>query len=295
MIVIFSAIRWLRRRLLPPDFPGRRFLRSAYVGLVRRTAWMQGGHGVPVSIGGCGTFELDPLIASGRYEEWGSGHNSGLARWVVACTGKRTVLDVGAHIGLYTLPASRVIAPDGLIYAFEPAARNVEVLERHLRFNRVTNVRVVPCLVGQLDTGAAAFFERADQVDGMNAVAVHKQRHLYVETSRPQVTLDRFCADEGIRPDVVKIDVEGAEMNLIRGATRVLREDRPTLFLSVHPGRLEALDASPDAVATLLTQLGYRAYRHDGATATRLEFDEYVIVPAERAGATLEESWLSAH
>ena len=286
MTILFRALRWFRH-LLPADFAGRRIMRRAYEQLVRSTRRLGADSGVPVNIGGCGTFALDPLVASGRYEEFGTGHNSGLNQWVALCTGKHTVIDIGAHIGLYSLPASRVVAPGGWIYAFEPAVANAAVLEKHLKYNDVRNIRVLPWLVGEHEEAAIGFFERDGEVDGMNAIVVQKNQHLYSRTVRRQVSLDSFCVERQIRPQVVKIDVEGAELRVLRGARRVLTEDRPVVFLSVHPGRVEAFDDSLEEMDPLLADLGYVAFDHAGQPVRRFEFDEYVLMPAAAGEAGL--------
>lgn len=82
---------------------------------------------------------------------------------------------------------------------------------------------------------------RAEPVDGWPACAYgpiignHGFRHLAEQTdTTPQVTLDDWCAEHGIRPDVLTIDVEGSELRVLRGADRLLYEDHPTVFVSIH-------------------------------------------------------------
>lgn len=70
------------------------------------------------------------------------------------------------------------------------------------------------------------------------------------------ITLDRFVADSGIVPDVIKIDVEGAELLVLRGARQVLAQHRPSLLLGVHPYWLPRSDSTRD-IFDLLESLGY--------------------------------------
>lgn len=136
-----------------------------------------------------------------------------------------TVLDVGAHIGYYTLLFSRLAGPHGRVVAFEPSPRNLPVLRWHVARNGCANVRVEAAAVAA-ETGTARF--TADTGSGTGRLA--ESGTVEVRTIR----LDDFVDASGPMPDVLKIDVEGAELAVLRGAARVLREARPAILLSTH-------------------------------------------------------------
>lgn len=276
MMRMLDHVRAFRRRFLPADAPPVRAAR-AFTRAVMVHAYP---NGVVVPFGEAGTFRIIPELAVGSldFSAWGQKRNAGFSAWIASCRGARAVFDIGAHVGLYALPASRVLAPGGRCYAFEPAAANCAALERHVLLNGCTNMSVVPMLVGERDAEAIAFYEQQGIV-GMNARAVRKHADRYHETSRPQVTIDTFCGVRGIDPDVVKIDVEGAELRVLRGAHATLMRARPRIFLSVHPQHLPLLGDSIEALAAEISALGYDVRDPAGRDVTSLGQDEVVLHP----------------
>lgn len=147
-----------------------------------------------------------------------------------------TVWDIGANVGLYTLLASRKAAR---VIAVEPLPDNIRYLEKHLRLNRITNVEVLDAAVGQ-ECGRQSF------CIGENRSVGHLgEEGLEVEV----VTLDLLCAKNG-PPDVIKIDVEGAEFLVLLGAKHCLAA-KPTIFLATHSTSLA------DKCSSFLASAGY--------------------------------------
>ena len=119
------------------------------------------------------------------------------------------VLDVGANVGSYTLLFAMWTGPEGRVFAFEPAPDAREGLRRHLALNDLADrVEIVPAA--------------ADDLAG---------QMIDVKTT----TIDAFCQERNIRPDVVKIDVEGAEADVLEGARRVLAQPGVQAFVEFHP------------------------------------------------------------
>ncbi len=230
------------------------------------------------SIGRYGPFLMNAEFAFSDFANWGGGHNRGFEACIEACRGRRCVLDVGAHIGLVTLPMSRVVAPGGCVYAFEPAATNRRFLREHLALNGIENVVVIESLVGQENRDAVAFFERCEAT-GMNSVVSMKDHDVYHETHRPQITLDDFCRSGGLAPEVIKMDIEGAELDALKGSRETLERCRPLLFLSVHPAHLKQLGQSCEELARLIDELDYDCLDIDGHPVEGFRRDEYILAP----------------
>jgi len=148
--------------------------------------------------------------------------------------------DLGANVGLYTLLMAKRAAR---VVAFEPVPRNIRYLHRMVELNRLDNVLIVPLAVSDregvaaLDPGENPTVGRLDDT-GRQPVGT--------------VTIDGFAARFGLSPTVLKIDVEGAELAVLRGAASLLRERRPRLLLSLHGDHMR------DACTQLLNELGYR-------------------------------------
>ena len=135
------------------------------------------------------------------------------------------VFDVGAHVGYYTLLASVLVGPAGRVFAFEPDGENLRDLKKHARINRCRNVSVIEAAAGKV-TGSALF--QPGPGSGRGQLAAEGT----VEV--PIVRLDEFARERGVVPHLIKIDVEGAELAVLRGARTLLVEEGPGLVLSTH-------------------------------------------------------------
>ena len=159
--------------------------------------------------------------------------------------------DVGANVGFYTLLFAELVGPSGKVLAFEPLPRNVDLLRRHVEMNGYRNVRIFPRALADFD-GEAGFDPGPSPSMGR------------ITTGGP-LRVPCACADtllatgEVEAPDVIKIDVEGGEAAVLRGARRIM-ERHPAILLATHGAQAhrECLD--------LLTAAGYElACLHAGS------------------------------
>lgn len=203
--------------------------------LHRRAARRFPGLTVRQKISSYGPFTLVSEFAFSDFENWGGDHNKGFGSCIEACRGKSCVLDVGAHIGLVTLPAASMLVPGGKLWAFEPAEANVQILRRHLTYNGASNVDITQVLVGALDDATVDFHESAGPHE-QNAIMLKNEDTLvsehgrYSRTKRRQVALDTFCHERKLTPGVIKIDVEGAELRVLEGARNIALPNSNTLL-----------------------------------------------------------------
>jgi FkbM family methyltransferase len=154
-----------------------------------------------------------------------------------------TVLDVGAHVGYYTVLAAVLAGESGRVHAFEPNPANAEFLRRHVRINALGNVRVEQAAVSDR-AGTARF----DFGTGSGTGHLADAGALEVRTLR----LDDHCAEHALAPTAIKIDVEGAETAVLAGGRATLGRHRPVLFLSTHGAEVHK------ACLAFLRGLGYR-------------------------------------
>lgn len=222
-----------------------------------------------------GPFKLDAKFTFSNFANWGSGHNEGFVSCIEDCRGSRCVFDIGAHIGLVSLPASQVVA--GKIYAFEPAEANLRHLRNHISYNHSDNIEIHTCLVGAETQSNIEFFEQ-QKATGMNSRVVKKNHHLYHKTLRDQTTLDDFSLSRNLIPDVIKVDVEGAEYDVLMGAQNILLKHNPIIYLSIHPKELSLMGHSVDQVIHFLNELNYYAYDQQGQLIHKFEFSEYRFI-----------------
>jgi FkbM family methyltransferase len=159
-------------------------------------------------------------------------------------------LDVGACHGLFSLAFTQG-RPGAEAVAVEPSLLARDVLESNLRRNPEARVTPVQAALGA-SPGTLVMRYSWHHLEASPEAAGDPGA---VEV--PVRTLDDLREELGFHPDMVKIDVEGYEIAVLRGALRMLREDRPILFLEVHPERIVHLGGSMGEIAGLLDDLGY--------------------------------------
>jgi FkbM family methyltransferase len=140
------------------------------------------------------------------------------------------VFDLGGNVGYYNLiPAVRA-GPRGRVFVFEPLPRNLDFLRRHLSLYRIENGTVI----------AAAVADRSGTVRFAEDASTSKGRIGESGTLEAKSVLLDDWIDAGRlpAPDLLKIDIEGAEFLALQDARRMLAAVYPPIFLSTHPGRV---------------------------------------------------------
>lgn len=164
------------------------------------------------------------------------------------------VVDVGAHIGYYTLLLSHLVGRSGTVYAFEPEPHFYEALIRNITANRLSNVQAYPYAVSER-SGKVAFY--ADSKTGCSSL-IHNPTTFAATIQVPAIALDE-AIPEGTSIALIKMDVEGAELMCLRGMSRILRSN-PNLIvvLEMNLPALERQQISPETYLRELEQFGLR-------------------------------------
>ncbi len=165
----------------------------------------------------------------------------------------QTVLDVGANIGWYALHAADRF-PSSIIHAFEPVPRTFEYLQRNIAMNDLDNV--IAHNFGLSDrSGDVSFFVYPEGSGGASMANTSER------ASVTQVTAKVRRLDElELSPDVIKIDVEGAELLTFRGGIETLKRCRPAIFAEMLRKWTAKFDYHPNAILELLGSIGYRCF-----------------------------------
>ncbi len=182
-----------------------------------------------------------------------------------------TAVDVGAHIGFFTMQMAAAVGETGRIYAFEPLDVNADLLERSLTENRFGERVVFRRAAVGANAGSATLTFPVETLnsggayllrDGTAPLAGNRKKAV------PLVALDALDIRRPVR--FIKMDVEGAEPQVVRGATRILKEDRPVILSELHPTQLDrASGVTADEFLAQTRALGYRAQTIDGAAIDR--------------------------
>jgi FkbM family methyltransferase len=185
--------------------------------------------------------------------------------------------DVGAHMGYFTLVLAKLVGPTGRVHAFEPDPRNQEALRTNLLANGINNVTAAGVAVADqsAEVSFATFpFSSVSHIADSRTPADAKR------IAVKAVTLDSFVyVDGNPPPSFIKVDVEGAEERVLRGATRVLRQASPVVIAEVRRSHWAE-------VARMMRSHGYRSRMlgGDGRIDTAGVAD-VVFVPDDRARA----------
>jgi len=238
------------------------------------------GRGIRVNIGGQGQFRMSPHFYFSNWENFGGGHNSGFSYCLESAENKNVVLDVGAHIGLYSMPLSQKIAPGGKVYSFEPSSVNRFFLKKHLRLNNISNVDVQSCMVGRDNVDAVGFYEDKNQVNPMGGIVLTDNiKNNAVPVFKKMVSLDQFCKDKNITPELIKVDIEGAELDLLWGAICIVKSSRPTIVLSIHPHHIKKMGLSLDSLTEYLQEVDYQCLTYDLKNNSDYAVNECILLP----------------
>ena len=174
-----------------------------------------------------------------------------------------TVLDVGANVGAHTLPLAELVGESGRVIAIEPTREGFAKLAANLALNPLLAKRV-DCRQMVLAAAAEAAPPEAIVASwplaGAEATDAHGGRAWSCEGARV-ATLDQLCAETGLaRVDLIKLDVDGAEPDVLRGAEVTLGRDAPDMVIELAPYALERAGESLAGYVGLLTEHGYRLF-----------------------------------
>jgi len=183
-------------------------------------------------------------------------------------------LDVGAHIGQYTLVASRIVGDQGEVHSFEPDPDTFELLTHNITRNGLKNVRANQVALYREDS-VREFFRASPLNIGGSSLARPYEADSNVSFKVSCVRLDRYVEEHRLaHVDVIKMDIEGAEIDALRGAQKLLAsESRPILVLEFHERALETFGGSCATLAEFLRARGYRLFD------ARLPLEEYKANP----------------
>lgn len=204
---------------------------------------------------------------------------------------KSILYDIGANIGYYSLLATKKGAT---AYAFEPSPQILPWLDENIQLNKMeSRVTVVKEAVSDRD-GEITFYPHREGNFGVGKIFEDKTPATRSASAPPVIvktrTLDHFAEQLGVRPNLIKMDIEGAEYFILNNPPALLRGDNaPTLFIEFHPDAIVALGGSTEALMQGLINIGYRRYRIGGSNHADIHHSWEVFSKQDIANQYLEK------
>lgn len=165
--------------------------------------------------------------------------------------------DVGSNVGFFSLLAARHVGAEGRVFAFEPLPINARCIRANAALNGLDNVIVVPAAVGA--TAGTEPLYVTTHPGGATLSGADCPPDVTGTIEVPVTTIDEFVRrGEGLPPSLVKIDVEGVELDVVRGMTETLTSTRPTVLCELDDVRTEGVEEKVARFRAAVEPYGYR-------------------------------------
>ncbi|MEX0920628.1 MAG: FkbM family methyltransferase [Candidatus Pacearchaeota archaeon] len=159
-------------------------------------------------------------------------------------------VDVGTHIGLYSCIVGKFLR-NGKVYGFEVNKSAFDVCKRNINLNGLKNIETFNVAVS--DSEGYIKIPEVKEIQG--GYAIKNKEQGIATMPMKAISLDSFF-EKREKPKVIKIDVEGAELLVLKGMEKILIK-KPKIFLELHGGRLNNFDTSSDEIISFLIDRGY--------------------------------------
>jgi FkbM family methyltransferase len=196
--------------------------------------------------------------------------------------------DIGANEGLYSISFAQRF-PNSWIYAFEPIPDTITQLQSSIILSGVRNVALVP--YGLTDMGTIALFYVSPDDSGASSMAPLEENRFASPCvlERPTFTLDYFVGYGSLPPDIIKCDVEGAELLVFKGGAKVLEKHKPLIQCEMLRKWAKRFNYHPNDIIAFLSQFGYHCFSLQNGKLERFETmaedtkeTNFYFVPGER-------------
>lgn len=144
-----------------------------------------------------------------------------------------TVLDIGGHIGLFAVVTAKIVGDRGKVFTFEPTPFTRGVLQEVVDVNGCSSIVEVRGEAVSSKRGETVFYDTGDEISNANSLV--KTERSRTEIPITLISVDEFVKERDLRVDCMKIDVEGAELDVLVGARDTILEQRPVVRLGLHP------------------------------------------------------------
>ena len=176
-----------------------------------------------------------------------------------SCKPGAVIIDIGAHIGLFSIIAAQVTGKRGKLYAFEPAPGTFALLQQTVVINHEEQViETIQKAVGK-ENGKITFFVSDNNADNSNSLVNYKEDRSLHGIDVAVTSIDNFVKEKNIsKLNFIKIDVEGAEYDTLQGAVNTLKNLRPRCIVAIHPEPIAAKGDRLEDIYDFIVGCNYR-------------------------------------
>jgi FkbM family methyltransferase len=169
-----------------------------------------------------------------------------------------TVFDIGANIGIYSLIASNKIKKEGKVFSFEPSDWAYKRLLHNIKFSKYSNIIINNTGIAD-NTGELKFYVCED--DAYNSIGNTPMKNIIGVNTINVFSLDDYVSMNNIKKvDIIKVDTEGAEFLVFKGAEKTLKKHAPIIFFEYNPHAVKGFNYSSLDAINLIKSHGYRCY-----------------------------------
>lgn len=190
--------------------------------------------------------------------DWGKLHEPLVSKRIINSLNQDDVfVDVGTHLGFFTCFVGNFLK-EGKVYGFEVDKRVIELSNKNVRLNNLNNVEINNLAVADKN-GFVSILKDKRITPGLSIERnlIKDEKHLLVQS----ISLDSFFKNKNVKPMVIKIDVEGAELLVLKGMQNLLKNENLFLFLEIHANyRLDKFNTNLKDVISFLEGMGYVVY-----------------------------------
>lgn len=229
--------------------------------------------GVELALYQTGTYEKGTIQLLGDFLKQGS-----------------VFMDIGANIGLMSTIASKIVGEKGRVYAVEANPKTIEVLRHNCAINQCENIEILPIALAS-EKGSAILYENWNVNRGGASLISQGDEH--------GITVSKERLDDLFSPDapvhLVKIDVEGFELEVLKGGVAWFKTQQPVFIIEVSTQRSNQEGATPESIMSFVAELGnYSFYKQKGTKERRgklvsvtsaqdlPEHDNLIAIPLKR-------------
>ena len=167
------------------------------------------------------------------------------------------VLDIGANIGYYTLIFAKLVGDSGKVFSFEPESENFKILKKNVEINGYNNVILEQKIVSNIDGKSTLYVSKK-----AGSHRIYKPDYYVESLEIESISMDSYIEKNNIKKiDFIKIDVEGAELNVLQGIQKILdSNEHIILFSEFSPNQIKSCGLEPTNMINFLIHNRFKIY-----------------------------------